>query len=532
MSVVPGYEESLGRVLVSIQDITERVQVEEELRKHRDHLEELVQERTAELVVAKEAAEAASRAKSAFLANMSHELRTPLNAILGYAQILQRRPLDPDVINSLSVVQRSGEHLLTLINDILDIAKIEAGKLELSPTSIHLPVFLQDIASIIAERAVAKGLTFSFEAPDGLPPGVQADETRLRQVLLNLLDNAVKFTEQGEVVLHVGVGEDGSEASPHPHTPTLPPKKTFLLRFSVRDTGIGIPPDRMEHIFQPFEQAGDLAHRTKGTGLGLAISRQLVRLMGGDIHVQSEPGRGSTFWFEIALPVVAMVVEAAPPPERVIAGYTGSRRRVLVVDDVLSNRAVLVDLLQPLGFDVVEAADGQQALHLARALRPDLILMDRRMPVLDGFEAARQLRRMPGLKDMVVIAVSASVSAEDQARSREAGIDAFLPKPVHWSKLAALLEEHLGLEWIYEEQEALGEGRPSAPLAPPPQEEIAILYDLARMGDMWAIRERAAHIETLGEQYAPFARKLRALAEGFEEREILALVEQYMKADQ
>jgi CheY-like chemotaxis protein len=296
--------------------------------------------------------------------------------------------------------------------------------------------------------------------------------------------------------------------------------------------------------------------------------------MGGELHVESPPaeldasspftsflrsppaategriegGAGSLFWFEVALPVIEVAVEAARLPERDISGYKGPRRRALVVDDVPSNRVVLVDLLEPLGFDVVEAVDGRQALFLAQELRPDLILMDRWMPVLDGFEATRRIRQNPELAGMVVIAISASVSAEDQEQSREAGINAFLPKPINWPRLAALLEEHLGLEWTYGQERGsspyrrlrTGAGeqggifpsappplRPPAPLTPPPEEEMAILYELALRGDMRGIREQTAHVETLGEQYAPFARRLRELAKGFEEREILALIEQY-----
>jgi PAS domain S-box-containing protein len=533
-------------VLSIARDVTESKRAEEELKKHRDHLEELVQERTTELVVAKEQAEAANRAKNAFLANMSHELRTPLNAILGYAQILQQRPLEPDIIDNLRTVQKGGEYLLTLITDILDIARIEAGKTKLFPAPIHFPNFLGHITSTIRARTRAKGLSFSFEQLSSLPSGVQADETRLRQVLLNLLDNAVKFTDEGSVTLRVRCedlkGEDATI-----HTLRRPPSRpggaaegmhhVSCITFEVQDTGIGISADQLEPIFQPFEQVEDLARRTEGTGLGLAISRQLVRLMGGDIHVQSEPSQGSTFWFELALSVTEETGETSQPPDRLISGYQGPRRTVLVVDDVPSNQAVVVDLLEPLGFDVVTAADGQQAIHLAREIRPDLILMDRWLPVLDGFQAAQQIRQNSELQDVSIIAISASVSEEDQAQSRAAGIDDFLPKPIHWPRLAALLEKHLGLEWEYEEEiEMRDKGRDSDRekekeeiLVPPPQEEITILYDLARRGDMRGLQERAAHIETLGELYVPFARRLRELVRGFEERQILTLIERYVE---
>jgi signal transduction histidine kinase/DNA-binding NarL/FixJ family response regulator len=495
---------------------------------------------------ARRAAEKANLAKSVFLANMSHELRTPLNAILGYAQILQQRPLDADVIDALNTVQRSGEHLLTLITDILDIAKIEAGRMELFPTQLHFPTFLQDIASIIGARARAKNLSFSFEAIPPLPTGVQADETRLRQVLLNLLGNAVKFTDEGQVTLRVKAEGRGARRKDENSATPLHPSSLILLTFEVADTGPGILPDQLERIFQPFEQVGEVTRRREGTGLGLTLSRQLVELMGGELHVESplslppgggerERGPGSLFWFEVALPVMKVAVEPAQPPERVITGYTGPRCTVLVVDDIASNRAVLVNLLEPLGFEVFEAADGQQAIHLAREIRPNLILMDRWMPVLDGLEATRQIRQNPELAEVPILAVSASVSKEDQARSQEVGYDDFLPKPIHWPNLAAMLAEHLDLEWSYSEEKEEGI-QPSAltlqpsELAPPPQEELAILLDLARRGNIRAIRERAAHIETLGEQYVAFARRLRRLAKDFEEQEILALVEQYMTA--
>jgi signal transduction histidine kinase len=282
-------------------DIVRRMQIEQELQRHREHLEELVRERTAELTVAKERAEVANAAKSTFLANMSHELRTPLNAVLGYTQILKRdKNLDERQTANLNIIQQSAEHLLTLITDLLDLSKIEAGKLELYESIVALPAFLRLIADIIRIKAEQKGLLFTYEPGANLPPAVLADEKRLRQVLLNLLGNAVKFTDHGQVDMQV-------------HSVPVDTERTKLI-FEIHDTGVGIPQDQLETIFHPFEQAGDVQRRFGGTGLGLPISRQLVRLMNSDIRVASQPGKGSVFSFEIQVPVVQleMAPETAP----------------------------------------------------------------------------------------------------------------------------------------------------------------------------------------------------------------------------
>ncbi|MBE7471393.1 MAG: response regulator [Anaerolineales bacterium] len=527
-----------------------------------------------QLRLQKEAAEAANRAKSTFLANMSHELRTPLNGIMGYAQILKQRHLDADLVKGLNIIQQSGEHLLTLINDILDLAKVEAGKVELNPAPLYLPAFLRDIADIIRARAKAKGLSLVYETLSPLPDTVLADEKRLRQVLLNLLGNAVKFTDSGTVTLRVSArpetGDERREPDDDQPAPqggfalSGPPSPVTWFRFEVADTGPGIAPDQMERIFQPFEQAGEVSRQVEGTGLGLTISRQLVRLMGSELHVESPPsipsrgeereakgGPGSAFWFEVALPVteVTLAVDSRHTPPRLVAGYKGPQRKVLVVDDITSNREVLVDLLAPLGFEVVEAADGQEAVALAQQIQPDLILMDQRMPGLDGLAAARQMRQMPHLQRTPLISISASVTEADQTLSQEAGYDAFLPKPIYWPRLATLLEKYLNLEWEYEEQRRRGaeaqggeevgtpgESFTSAPLPPrspaalipPPPEELTALYEVARLGSIRRIRDKAAELEKLGEQFVPFARKLRELAQGYQDKAILALIEKYL----
>jgi PAS domain S-box-containing protein len=543
-------------------DITERKKMEVALEEERKSLARKVEARTAELSEAnqrlqeeieereyiqrelrrsKDVAESANSAKSEFLANMSHELRTPLNAILGYTQILKNEgSLTQRQLEGLETIKNSGQHLLNLINEVLDLSKIEAGRLELTPKEIQFSEFLNHIAEMIRIRAEQKGLTFIYEADANLPEGVLADEKKLRQILINLLGNAVKFTEQGSVrfaVMHQAetqTFEEASAASAEQREVAAVEGKTLhKIRFQVEDTGIGIEADSVEEIFLPFQQGGRQPYSSEGTGLGLAISQKLVRLMEGDLKLQSTVEQGSIFWFDLELPAVQGLKPSSPPSKQRIVGYKGERRTILVADDRAENRAVLVDMLLPLGFQVLEAQNGRECVFKTLKSQPDMLLLDLRMPVMDGFETAQYVQRLKLPHKIIIIAVSASVYEQFQQQSFEAGCHGFLSKPVQLEDLLDVLHTHLDLAWIYDQAQTPPVLTTADTLPPPdtvpdvalPEEQVTRLIELAAKGRAKKILQTLAQLEEVDQRYQLVTEDLRLLVKTFQFKALVERLE-------
>ena len=453
-------------------------------------------------VAAMTQAEAANRAKSVFLANMSHELRTPLNAILGFSRLLRD---DPSVATphrrSLDIVNRSGEHLLGLINDVLDMAKIEAGRNALANTAFDLGSMLRDLAELMNQRAQAKGLELTLELAAGLPEVIEADERKLRQVLLNLVGNAVKFTHEGRIVLRAELA--GSE-------------QPNRLRFSVTDSGPGIAEADAQSIFEPFVQLGHKSDQ-KGTGLGLTITRQFVELMGGEIRVQGVPGQGSTFTVELPVTVAtAAAMTGSLMPDHCVRHLADGQPecRVLIVEDQPENWQLLRQLLESAGFAVRVAEDGAAGVEVFQAWQPHFIWMDWRMPVLDGGEATRRIRSLPGGREVKIVALSASVFQDERERVLAAGADDFVPKPFQFGRLFDCMSQHLGVRFRVDEPAAAAGAKldPAALAALPAplrQELAAALVSLEPKQIAAIIRRVAALDPALGVALARHEERLQ-----------------------
>ncbi|MEH2228912.1 MAG: ATP-binding protein [Nostoc sp.] len=503
----PTQLEVINRALST--EIVERKRIEKELR------------------LAEEVAQNSSQAKSEFLANMSHELRTPLNGILGYTQILQRtESLSEKGRKGVSIIYQCGSHLLTLINDVLDLSKIEARKLELYPVDFYLPAFIDSVTEISRIRAEQKVIAFHVQLDSDLPTGIHTDEKRLRQVLINLLSNAIKFTNEGTVTFKVKVINQQLNTNG---------QTNYKIRFEVIDTGAGIIPEQAQKIFQPFEQVGNQKRQSEGTGLGLAISQNIVLLMGGQIQVQSEFGKGSTFWFEAEFPEskdwakVSRVVE-----QGTIIGYQGQSRTILIADDKWENRSVIVNLLEPVGFTVVEASQGQEGWEKTLAHKPDLIITDLVMPILNGFELIERLRQSEQFKEIAVIASSASVFAADQYKSIDVGANAFLPKPVEAETLLEMLRQFLQLEWVFDVKvdeikkiniDVLD--RPNE-MNYPAQEVLQDLLELTQDGDIQKVLELVEELSKSDEHFSIFAQQIIQLASNFQLKRLETFIQQYI----
>ncbi|MCL5260344.1 MAG: response regulator [Gammaproteobacteria bacterium] len=443
-------------VFCSTRDISERKKTEAELEKYREHLEELVKSRTQdleteikerikateEMKAAKEAADLANRAKSVFLTNVSHEIRTPMNAILGYSQLLQHdENLTPTEREYINTINSSGDHLLALINDVLEMSRIESGKIQIIAEGFDFHLMLSDIERMFAVRAQEKNLSFEVTRNSGVPRYLISDLIKIRQVVINLIGNAIKFTECGEVKIITSCSPLETESN------------KVNLKITVSDTGIGIPENEYETIFNAFEQVQTRNTMERGSGLGLTISKRYARLLGGDITFTSMVGKGSTFVFTFKAELAteaSIQTQNVVPQKRVLGIATEiSTPTILVVDDNEPNRKVLQILLQRVGFKTIEASNGQEAIELFKQKQPDLILMDLRMPGLDGIETTKLLRRLPGGSSVRILMVTASALEDAKKKVLQAGVDGFIRKPYKESELFEQIRQHLNVKYSY-----------------------------------------------------------------------------------
>jgi signal transduction histidine kinase/DNA-binding NarL/FixJ family response regulator len=512
-------DDELGILTKEFNDMLAQVeQRSTQLNLFHDHLSEMVQERTKsltertqELVEARDQAMAANKAKDTFLANMSHELRTPLNAILGYTQIMNRdKNLTMEQQEGLKIIQQSGEYLLTLICDILDLSKIQAGKIDFHPNDFYLKQFLNNMVDLFNVRAQQKGLQFDYIFSDDLPAIVHTDEKRLRQVLINLIGNALKFTHVGMVKISV-THEKGD-----------------MVEFKIEDSGIGIEPNELDQIFEPFQKVSDREYQYEGTGLGLAITRALINMMGGELHASSQLKQGSCFWFSLELPEITATIK----PSKSIEHYAGSDKRytILIVDDKAENCSMLVKMLEPLHFELLQAENGYEGLDKCDEFHPDLVITDLMMPVMDGFEMTREIRKRDDIKHTPIIATSASVFEQNRIMSLEAGCNLFLSKPIREQELIQAISQYLELDWLdtinlkpNNIQKVIGNSQ-----AKFTNEQASRIYELAAVGDIDAIVDYMQQLQQDMPENQSLYQQVSELADNFDIEAIRELVQPFM----
>lgn len=496
-----------GQVVLLIpegRDVTDRKQAEIDLQKHKDNLEEMIRARTNELAAAKEAADVANRSKSLFLANMSHELRTPMNVILGFAHIIaQDSQISARQKENLKMILKSGEHLLTIINNILDITKIESGKLEAESFDFDLNELITDLISMLRVRAAAKNLKLDLDQSSSFPRFVRTDPAKLRQIIINLVGNAIKFTSSGGITIKLGV---------------LPVERrpgASLLSFEVNDTGPGIDEADLERIFQPFVQLG----QHEGTGLGLTITQSYVQLLGGTISAASEPGKGSSFKFTVAYEPVAednIPLLAATGKGTVLGFENAYKYRILIVEDHAESRRLLRNILEPFGFQLMEAENGLECVEQFKKHRPELIFMDRRMPVMDGLRAAAEIRSMPDSINTAIVAVTAHAFVDERQEMIRAGCNDFIAKPFSAERIFAVIEKYLNIRAVRAEDgprpDDAGAALDAEALAKLPDglkaelKDAIIRLDISRIGE--AVRRIAEHDAALAENLELYSARL------------------------
>lgn len=491
------------------EDIQQRVKVEKEIRNLNENLEKIVKDRTEALQIEKENAEASNRAKSLFLANMSHELRTPLNAILGFSNLMtQSADIPESEKDNLRIINHSGEHLLQLINDVLDMSKIEAGHIQLDNEDFDLGELIRNTTDMMTLRADEKGLQLLVDQTSKFPRLIYGDAAKLRQILINLLSNAIKFTEQGGITLRLDTIKD---------EPT-----NLTLLFEIEDSGTGIKQTDIERIFMPFEQLAN-ATSQKGTGLGLAITRQFVNLMGGEVHVKSKPHQGSMFSFSIqvkhATTDILLTRDVHQNSKTIISLADDEPEwRILVVEDQLENQLLIQKILKQVGFQVKIAENGQKGVELFQSWHPHFIWMDRRMPVMDGLQATKTIRKLPGGDQVKIVALTASVFINQRQEVMNAGSDDFVRKPYRPEELYDCMARHLDLHYRYvEDHPVLEDGEPEVIFSPEDvgqlSHELSVqIYHAAVIGDAQTLINI---VQTLPESQTTFMHGMRKLIDSY-----------------